>query len=143
MFDKKDSPEDRLSRFRTLRQTPDLDAQKIVRAFCHMEPMPRYLDFYTPSSWPNVFEIVSEGYFCQSGITLMITSLLVYAQVLNEPQIKLFALNNNINGNQGLVLEHQEQAYNFLPGEIVSVNHALENSVVMDTHIIRPDNLFH
>ena len=143
MFEPHLSPEDRLSKFRNLRQTPDLTQHQIVQAFADVKPAPRYLDFYTPESWPSVFEIVSDGLFCQSGITLMITSLLVYAGIVNSPEICLPAVNNTINGNQGLVLEHNNQVYNFLPGKVVSVSQARENSVTMDMHIIKPDNLFH
>jgi hypothetical protein len=143
MFLPTHTPEQRLAVFRDLRQRSDLTPHIIAQAFSDVKITPRYLDFYTPASWPSVFDIVCEGYFCQSGVTLIMTSVLHYAGFMNSDQLRLEAISNDVNGHQGLVLYQDGSCYNFLPGELVSEQYARDHSVQLDSHKIKPDNLFH
>lgn len=104
--------------------------------------MPRYIDYYTPASWPNVFDIMHEGYFCQSGITLLICATLRYLDFVKSDKLSVPVISNNITGAEGLVLDLNGEFYNFLPGKIVSQDFVKNNGVVYDTHIITVDKLF-
>jgi len=113
-----------------------------VEAFANVDTQPRYLDYYTPDNWPNLFDIIEEGMFCQSGLTLIMAGTLHHLGLTNNQDLKLVAISNHITGKDGLVLMDGGNCYNFLPGEVVSEQFAQENSIILDQHIIQPDKLF-
>jgi hypothetical protein len=141
MFSKTYNSSQNLDVWRKLRKNKT-DVDDILSAFSFPPEKTRYIDYYTPANWPNVFEIVGEGMFCQSGITLVLTSTLHYAKIINSEQIQLDVISNNILGTEGLVLKIDKHYYNFLPGEISTEKFVLENGVKFDTHIITVDKLF-
>lgn len=142
MFTPKQTGEQRLQAWRTLRQDPSItEAHHVVQQFSTVPLKPRYVDFYTPENWPTVFEIVQEGMFCYSGLCLVLASTLHYMKFINPESFQFDVISNHVTGDTGLVLIEQEYCYNFIPGEVVTVEYAHSNSTLYDTHIIAPDKL--
>lgn len=135
--------EQRLQAWRDFRHNSIItDANTVVEQFSAVPLNPRYIDFYTPDSWPNVFEIVSEGMFCYSGLCLVLASTLVYFDFINQKNLRFDVISNHVTGDIGLVLVDNLSCYNFLPGEIVTVDYAESQSTLYDSHIIAPDKIF-
>ena len=141
MFHKHHTRNERLQLFRDFRQQSP-DANTVVEAFANVDIKPRYVDYYTPDTWPGLFDIIQQGMFCQSGITLIMACTLHHLGLTNNSNLKLVAISNHITGKDGLVLMDGGKCYNFLPGEVVSEQFAKENSIILDNHIIQPDKLF-
>ena len=143
MFTNTQNGSERLTVWREFRQNTHIqNPQQVVTVFENMEFESRYLDFYTPDSWPSVFEIVEEGLFCQSGITLVITATLHYFNFIKTDKVRLDAISSHINGEQGLVLVYNNNVCNFVPGQIVTEEYLKENSTRYDSHIIATDKLY-
>ena len=141
MFHKHHTSNERLQLFRDFRhQSPDADT--VVEAFANVDTKPRYVDYYSPDTWPGLFDIISEGMFCQSGLTLIMAGTLHHLGLMKSSDITLIAISNYITGKEGLVLLDQDSCYNFLPGEVVTEKFAKDNSITLDKHIILPDKLF-
>ena len=136
MFHKNLSGSERLNIWRNVRQKTHIDIKDVLEDFATIEPLSRYLDYYTPSSWPNAFEIVNEGYLCQSGVTLVLLSTLINKGFISEDTIQLPVISNNISGDDGLILVDKELVYNFLPGKIVSWDYVKDNSTIYQAHKI-------
>ena len=134
MFHKNLSGSERLSIWRNVRQKTHNNILEVLEDFTTIVPLPRYLDYYTPSSWPNPFEIVNEGYLCQSGVTLVLLSTLINKGFISKDTIQLPVISNNITGTSGLVIYDRDFVYNFMPGEIVSWEYVKENSTVFQIH---------
>jgi len=134
MFHKNLTGSERLNIWRKVRQKTHNNILDVLEDFSTIEPLPRYLDYYTPSSWPNPFEIVNEGYLCQSGISLVLLSTLINKDFISEETIQLPVISNNITGTSGLVIYDREAVYNFTPGEIVSWKYVQENATIFQIH---------
>lgn len=143
MFSAAKNGDHRLTLWREHRQQcQNLSADQIVEAFGTIAVKPRYLDFYTPESWPCVFEIVREGMFCYSGICLITVATLWHLELTKSQNLQFDVISNHVNGHTGLVFVHQSNCYNFIPGSIVTEQYAMENSTLYDSHIISSDKLF-
>jgi hypothetical protein len=142
MFLKHQSPDERLAAWRAVRQASHETVEQVLEEFAPIKIVPRYIDYFTPKSWPNVFDIVKEGYFCQTGVTLIMTATLVHKKFITTKDLTFAVISNHINGNDGLVLIHQNSAYNFLPGKIVSTQEVKDNSTQFGSHTIAVDQLF-
>ena len=142
MFYKHQSPEDRLAVWRAIRHKEHSSIEEVLSEFSSIVPIPRYIDYYTPKNWPNVFEIVREGYFCQSGITLIIAATLVNKKFITDDVLQFDVISNHINGNDGLVLVNNGYAYNFLPGKQITVEDAKNDSTKFGSHQVPVDQLF-
>ena len=134
MFHKNLSGSERLNIWRNVRQKPHNNISEVLEEFATIDPLPRYLDYYTPSSWPNPFEIVNEGYLCQSGVTLILLSTLINKGFISEDTIQLPVISNNITGTSGLVIYDRDFVYNFTPGKIVSWDYVKENATIFQIH---------
>lgn len=141
MFNKNNTSSQNLEAWRKLRQS-NLTLDEIVCAFDVQIEKVRYIDYYTPGSWPTVFEIVSEGMFCQSGISLVLASTLHNAGFIKIDKIQFDVISNNVLGTEGLVLNFEERYYNFMPGEISTAETVTETGIRFDSHIITVDKLF-
>jgi len=133
---------DRLQGWRNIRNTCYTSAECLILEFPYASHTERFVDFYTTKTWPSIFEIVSNGHFCQSGITLIMTLSLHHAGFISGEELSFPVINNNTNGNTGLVLEHDGLVYNFKQGTTVSVDEAAENSTLYTTHNIKIKQLF-
>ena len=134
MFHKNLSGSERLNIWRNVRQKTHSNIVEVLQDFSTIEPLSRYLDYYTPSSWPNPFEIVNEGYLCQSGITLVLLSTLINKGFISKDTIQLPVISNNITGTSGLVIYDRDAVYNFTPGEIVSWKYVQDNATIFQIH---------
>ena len=134
MFVNLQTPEQRLSTWRDIRNKPHSDIQEVLEDFSSIKLCSRYLDYYTPKSWPNPFEIVSEGYLCQSGVSLVLASTLVYKNFLFKDKIIYPVISNNITGTAGLVILHENLVYNFTPNKVETWDYVKENSTVFQIH---------
>lgn len=144
MFFNTATSSERLSAWRTFRQQFPKNGteQMLVEGFKRIKLENRYIDYYTPESWPGVFEIVSEGYFCQSGVSLVLAANMHYLGFIKESSVTFDVISNHITGIEGLVLKHQNMYYNFIQGEISTAEYVRENSTKFDTHIITIDKLY-
>lgn len=134
MFVNLQTPEQRLSKWRDIRNKNHANIKEVLEEFSSIKLSSRYLDYYTPKSWPNPFEIVNEGYLCQSGVTLVLASTLVYKGFLFEDQIIYPVISNNITGTSGLVILHDNLVYNFTPNKVETWDYVKENSTVFQIH---------
>jgi hypothetical protein len=142
MLPKNLTSEQRLNIWRTFRQQEFQDISEIVANFPFQEFESRYLDYYTPKSWPSPFEIVSEGYLCQSGVTLVLTATLMNKKFLKCEELSLPVISNNITGSTGLVLLYEDQVFNFTPGKVETLEYLKENSTSFQYHRIAKKDIF-
>ena len=141
MFVNLQTPEQRLSIWRDIRNKNHSNIQEVLEDFSSIKLVSRYLDYYTPESWPNPFEIVNEGYFCQSGVSLVLASTLLYKGFLFEDRIIYPVISNNITGTSGLVILHDNLVYNFTPNKVESWDHVKENSTVFQIHNLEKNKI--
>mgnify|MGYP001174355379 CR=1 FL=1 len=134
MFLKTHSPTERLRIWREIRQKDYLSAEDLVKEFSDIKILSRYLDYYTPKSWPDPFEIVSEGYFCQTGVTILLTATLINKNFITSDELCFPVISNNINGDSGIVLLDDNNVYNFTSGKIESWEFVQDNATVFQTH---------
>ena len=134
MFLKTHNSTDRLKIWRDIRQKNYLSPNDLVKEFSDIKILSRYLDYYTPNSWPNPFEIVSEGYFCQTGVTILITATLINKNFITNSKLLFPVISNNITGDSGIVLLDNNKVYNFMPGKIEEWDFVKENATVFQTH---------
>ena len=130
MFTKTQESDKRIEVWRNFRQNFPKDGteQDVLDAFKAVRIRSRYLDFYTPSSWPNIFEIVDAGYFCQTGLNLVVAGTLEYLGFINSKEYHFDVISNYLTGHEGAYLVYNNMYYNFLPGENVSIDFAKKNS---------------
>jgi hypothetical protein len=141
MFPKSSTSKERLHIWRELRQKQHNSLEDLLLDFSNIKLESRYLDYYTPKSWPTPFEIVSEGYFCQSGVTLILTATLIYKNFLSEHEILLPVISNNVSGNTGLVVLNNNQVYNFNQGEICSWDFVKEHSTIFQINKLKAKDI--
>jgi len=143
MFSKLNGSKKNLELWRSFRKSSaDCSVDEIVRGFNTEPDKIRYIDYYTPDSWPNVFEIVTEQMFCQSGISLILGATLHNLQLIKTNFLRFDVISNHITGTEGLVLFENNLYHNFLPGEIHTVEAVKNNATIFESHIITVDKLF-
>lgn len=135
-FHKTQSVDDRLRAWRKVRTANYKNVTELLEQFAEIKLVDRYLDYYTPRSWPNIFDIVAEGHICQTGLTLMLTGTLIYKEFISNSNIVLPVISNSLTGKVGAVLKINNDCYNFIPGKIVDYKFVEENSVNFYTHTI-------
>jgi len=141
MFLKTQTSEDRLRIWREVRQKNFSTEKEILNEFSEIKILSRYLDYYTPSSWPTPFEIVSEGYLCCSGVTILITVILINKGFITSDQLLFPVISNNTTGDSGIVLLNNDNVYNFTPGKIESWEYVKDNSTIFQTHKLDKNKL--
>ena len=80
MFLPTHSSSDRIRVWRQYRENFPVDGtiDNVLQSFAEIKRLPRYLDYYSAKEWPTVFEVVSEGYFCQTGISIILANTLKF-----------------------------------------------------------------
>lgn len=141
MFLPTQSSSDRLRVWRESRQQDFQSEQDLVNEFSNVKVLPRYIDYYTPRDWPSPFEIVNEGYFCKSGLTLVMTATLIHKGFITSEDLTFLVISNNLDGTDGLVLLDGEKVYNFTQGKIDTKQFVLENGVVFTQHTIPKNHI--
>ena len=114
----------------------------VAQGFKDVKPKQRYIDYYSPHDWPNVFEIVSEGYLCQTGLSIVIASTLHNFGFINTDSVKFEMISNHVTGTEGAIFEVDGSFFNFTPGEIVDKKYVRDNSVTFHSSIITLDKLY-
>ncbi|MDA8897657.1 hypothetical protein N9I83_01360 [bacterium] len=114
----------------------------VAQGFKDVKPKQRYIDYYTPKTWPNVFEIVSEGYLCQTGLSIVIASTLHNFGFINTDSVKFEMISNHVTGTEGAIFEVDGSFFNFIPGELVDEKYVRDNSVTFHSSIITLDKLY-
>ena len=89
----------------------------------------------------SAFEILSEGYLCQTGVTLLLTSTLINKGFITSEELYFPVISNNINGDSGIVLLDDNNVYNFTSGKIESWEFVKENATVFQTHKLNKNKL--
>tara|TARA_R110001592_G_scaffold138966_1_gene358587 strand:+ start:8800 stop:9231 length:432 start_codon:yes stop_codon:yes gene_type:complete len=141
MFLKTHNASDRLRIWREIRQKNYLSADALVNEFRDIKILSRYLDYYTPKSWPSPFEIISEGYLCQSGVTLLLTTTLINKGFITSEELYFPVISNNINGDSGIVLLEGDNVYNFTSGKIESWEFVKDNATIFQIHKLDKNKL--
>ena len=143
MFIKTNSPEDRLRIWRKIRQKEYSTPEDLVKEFVDIKVRPRYIDYYTPSSWPNPFEIVSQEYLCFSGVTLILTATLINKNFITSNELCFPVISNNITNDSGIVLLDNNKVYNFTPGKIETWDFVKENATIFQTHKVAKKDILY
>lgn len=136
------SAEKRLNAWRNVRAQKYSSPLAVAKNFGDIKVTQRYIDYYTPSSWPNVFEIVSDGIFCPTGVTLVLAATLYHLNFIKSEMITFPVISNNINGTAGAVLNLDGVIYNFLPGKAVDEDYMNDNSTIYKVHSLDSKELF-
>lgn len=142
MFLPTHSSSDRIRVWRQYRENFPVDGtiDNVLQSFAEIKRLPRYLDYYSAKEWPTVFEVVSEGYFCQTGISIILANTLKELQLINSKTLLFRGISNHINGADGAVFFLDGQCYNFLPDQLVDEQYALDNCTVFSHYNIALDN---
>lgn len=142
MFSKNLTPDKRLNAWRDVRNADYETTEDLLKEFADTKVINHFLDFYTPDTWPNVFDIVADGVICPTGLTLIIAATLHSRNFIKTDTIRFPVISNNVNGAVGAVLEYDNMVYNFLPGEAVTKEFMKENSTFYTEHEIEKEQLF-
>lgn len=140
MFCKTQCHEQHLRDWRKLRQSAS-SMQEILACFSVISPKTRFIDYYTPESWPNPFDIVQYQMYDVSGISLLIYYTAVNLNFIDHNLVTWHVISNHESGQEGLVFEYQHQVYNFQPYMSVTTQYAWENCTKFITHhgvIVKP-----
>ena len=133
MFEKHTTVEIRLDQYRQLRVS-NLSEAEILQKFSEIKILPRYIDYWTPETWPNPFEIIEYGYFCTTGISLLMYHLLGHLGYINSKETEWKVISNNMNGNDGAVFVYNNKIYNVFSSQAIDVNIAEEDYVQLAKH---------
>jgi hypothetical protein len=139
MFLNTHTSKDRLKIWRDLRNDTSHSLDSIIESFSQIKVCPRFIDYYTPKSWPTPFEIVSEGYLCHSGITLVLLSTLLHKGFILKGEIDLCVISNNINGETGLVGIQNNKVYNFDRNKVVDLDYVKDNATIFHNNKLHTD----
>ena len=118
MFEQHTTAESRIIQWRKLRQNAKTE-QDVLKQFAKIKILPRYLDYWTPKTWPNPFVIVEEGYFCATGIAILLYQTLGHLKFLNPGETQWKVISNHVTGKDGAIFINDGFAYNLIPGERV------------------------
>lgn len=87
--------EERMLEWRHFRLSlKDLDNNEVIERvaefFKHIPIASRYVDYYTPASWPTPWEILSRGWCCESSISL----LMAHTFLLNDMDCDIYLVDS-------------------------------------------------
>jgi hypothetical protein len=128
MFEKHTTLENRLEQYRAVRKS-NLSLDAVLQEFASINPQSRYIDYWTPKTWPNAFEIIEFGYFCTTGISILMYQTLGHLNYLKPEGTTWKVISNNINGRDGAVFMYNEKMFNLDPMSAVNVDVAQEHYV--------------
>ena len=130
MFEKTSDVTRRLNQWRELRQNATSE-EAVLEAFSEVKILPRYLDYWSPDSWPKAFDIVENGYFCATGIAIVLYQTLGHLKYLNPTETSWKVISNHVTGNDGAVFIHAEKVYNLTPGHTNSLDDLMAHSITL------------
>ena len=120
MFEKTTDVSRRLNQWRELRHNATSE-EEVLEAFAQVKILPRYLDYWSPNDWPNPFEIIEHGYFCATGIAILLYQTLGNLKYLNPSETTWKVISNHVTGNDGAVFITNGRMYNLNPERSVSL----------------------
>jgi|TARA_B100001057_G_scaffold322111_1_gene322313 hypothetical protein len=130
MFEKTTDVTRRLNQWRELRQNAPSE-EAVLEAFSQVKIRQRYLDYWTPKDWPNAFEILEHGYFCSTGIAILLYQTLGNLKYLNPNETTWKVISNHVTGNDGAVFIHADKVYNLTPGQTNSLDELVAHSITL------------
>jgi hypothetical protein len=130
MFEKTTDVTRRLNQWRELRQKAIIQ-EAVLEAFSEVKILPRYLDYWSPDSWPKAFDIVENGYFCTTGIAIVLYQTLGHLKYLNPTETSWKVISNHVTGNDGAVFIHADKVYNLTPGHTNSLDDLAAYSITL------------
>jgi len=144
MLTKQVKPQHRLEAWRSLRKkfTSESSLEQVVSAFNFPPNKIRYIDYYSPNNWPNVFNIVNDGMFCQSGNSIILAATLVDLKIINNVKVQFDVISSQLDSIEGLVLKVDKQYCNFIPGQVSTEEEVQNYGTICDSYIITVDKLF-
>jgi len=117
------TPEERISRWKSFREEisalEDADLlNKTAQFFASVPVETRYIDYYTPSSWPTPWEILYDKLFCRNSVSLLIYDTLCLT--LGKDRVELILIDDD--RDRFLVpLVDKKCLLNYLLGEVNSI----------------------
>lgn len=115
MFEKHTDVEARLNSFRAIRKGSKTE-QDVLEAFADIKIRDRYLDYWTPSDWMKPFEIIENGYFCTTGISILLYHTLANLNFIDPTRTEWKVISNHVTGKDGAIFIFDDFAYNLIPG---------------------------
>ena len=128
MFEKHTTLENRLEQYRAVRKS-NLSLDAVLQEFASINPQSRYIDYWTPKTWPNAFEIIEFGYFCTTGISILMYQTLGHLNYLKPEGTTWKVISNNINGRDGAVFMYNEKMFNLDPMSAINIDVAKQHYV--------------
>ena len=128
MFEKHTTLENRLEQYRAVRKS-NLSLDAVLQEFSSINPQGRYIDYWTPKTWPNAFEIIEFGYFCTTGISILMYQTLGHLNYLKPEGTTWKVISNNINGRDGAVFMYNEKMFNLDPMSAINIDVAKQHYV--------------
>jgi hypothetical protein len=133
---------ERLHLWKSLRtdiQELALEAQlKKVAEFCSKIPYgARTIDYYTPESWPTPWEILYNGIFCTSSISLLMFYTLSLIPNFKD-KIALILVNDGTDIFL-LPLVNDKYILNYILGSVVEIDNFKDNLKIINT--FTPDKI--
>jgi len=126
MFEKHTTVETRLEQFREIR-TSNLPMKAVVQRFGEIKPCNRYLDYWTPASWPKPFDLIEQGHFDATAISILMYQTLGHLNYLKPELVSWKVRSNNMNGKDGAVFMYNGKMYNLDPAEAMELDVAKNN----------------
>ena len=133
MFEKHTDVESRLLQFRAVRKS-SLSEEDVLESFGKIKIQSRYLDYWTPTDWLNPFEIIEHGYFCTTGISLLLYHTLANLNYLDPAHVEWKVISNHVTGKDGGIFFYDGYAYNLAPGKKVKVDAEEELFLILKEH---------
>ena len=130
MFEKTSDVNRRLQQWRDLRHNATSEVE-VLEALSQVKIRARYLDYWTPNSWPKAFDIVENGYFCATGIAIVLYQTLGHLKYLNPSDTTWKVISNHVTGNDGAVFIHADKVYNLTPGQTNSLDELRALSITL------------
>jgi len=130
MFEKTSDVTRRLNQWRELRHYATSE-EAVLEAFSQVKILPRYLDYWSPNDWPNAFEILEHGYFCATGIAILLYQTLGNLKYLNQYETSWKVISNHVTGNDGAVFIHAGKVYNLTPGQTNNLDDLVALSITL------------
>lgn len=115
MFDKTTDVEKRLKEFRTIRRESKTEAD-VLNYFAEIKTHNRYLDYWTPKDWMAPFDIIENGYFCTTGISILLYNVLSNLKFIDPSKTEWKVISNHVTGKDGAIFISDGYAYNLSPG---------------------------
>lgn len=128
MFEKHTTVETRLEQFRAVRKL-NLSMDAVIQEFATIKPENRYIDYWTPKTWPNAFEIIEQGHFCTTGISILMYQTLGHLKYLKPEGTTWKVISNNMNGKDGAVFMYDNKMFNLDPMSAMNVAEAEDHYV--------------